>query len=458
MAKIMKHSWLSNSFRRFLINIRFLAVVAGIALWVASHQLVGVGEYAISSLHFIIKNPHLSYDAKMRARRGGWINLAEFVRKNTPSTAVIMYPPRKVPNWEYFLYPRKLLSGSRRWPAVYKSATHVLVIHGWPRFPLNTRRFLHLSPTRKILVDELSVGSSLPDVDSGFPQKDVEHSFQLLENYVSDSEKIVTHHQRIKVEDRLVEFIQVNYTFNNYDYWMRAVDFPLTERTVVKTEIKSNIKHIVNLVAEIRYDNDKPAIFGSSPNKEVETWEALSLTNLYQMAKEYALARGWSVKKMRITRIGVNTGFSRQMPYLERYGVIEIEKGQPGIKENAEPKIDNAPFFFKLANYYRAKEQFEKAGRYYQLAEKLNSADAWIHSGLGDIYLKMGEYTRAVEQYRKAIQLEPDIAWSYFALGRVYQKEGKISLAKKSYEKALETDPLGIWADQALKNLGQGQG
>jgi len=454
----MKRFRLSNSSRRFLMNIRFLAVVAGIALLVASHQLVDIGKYAVSSLHFILKNPSASYDQKMRARRGGWTNLAEFVRKNTPSTAVITYPPFAKGNWEYFLYPRKLLSGSRRWPAVPKSATHVLVIHGWPRFPLNTRIFLHLSPPRKILVDGLSVGSSLLGIDSRFSQKNMKRPPQLLENYLSDSERTVTHHQRIKVEDRLVEFIQVTYTFNNYDYWMRAVDFPLTERTVIKTEIKANMNHSVNLVAEIRYDDDKLAIFGSSPNKEVETWEALSLTDLYQMAKEYALARGWPVKKMRISRIGVNTGFPREMPYLEKYGVIELERGQPGINENAEPKIDNAPYFFKLANHYRAKEQVKKAIKYYQLAEKLNPADAWIHSNLGDIYVKMGEYTRAIEAYKKAIQLEPDIGWFYYTLGRVYEKEGKINLARKSYEKALEIDPSGIWADDALKNLGQGKG
>jgi len=456
VIKIMRHLRLSNSSRHFLVNIRFLAVVA-IILWVASRQIVDMGKYAISSLHFILENPSASYDQKMRARRGGWTNLAEFVKKNTPSTAVIIYPPFARENWEYFLYPRKLLSGSRKRPVVHKSATHVLVIHGWPRFPLNTRKFLHLSPPRKILVHELRVGSSLPGIDSKLSQENIKHPPQLLENYISHAEKKVEHHQRIKVGNHLVEFIQVNYTFNNYDYWVRAVDFPLTERTVAKAEIKANIKHIVNLVAEIRYDNDKLAIFGSPPNKEVETWEVLSMTDLYQMAKEYALARGWSVEKMRITQIGVNTGFPQQMPYLEKYGVIELERGQSGIKENTDAKVDNAPYFSKMANYYGAKNQFEKATKYYQLAEKLNPADAWIHSSLGDIYVKIGEYTRAVEEYKKAIQLEPDIAWFYFALGRVYEKEGKINLARKSYEKALEIDPSGIWADHALKNLGQGK-
>ena len=452
----MKHLQLSNSSRRFLVSIRFLAVVA-IILWIATSQIVDMGKYAVSSLHIIIKNPHLSYDAKMRARRGGWTNLAEFVKKNTPSTAVIMYPPFGQENWEYFLYPRKLLSGSRRSHAVHKSATHVLVIYGWPKFPVNTRKFLHLSPPRKILVHELTVGSSRPGIDSKLSRENMKQPPQLLGNYISDAEKKVEHHQRTKVGNHLVEFIQLTYTFNNYDYWMKTADFPLTERTVVKTEIKANIKHIVNLVAEIRYDNDKLAILGSPPNKEAETWEVLSITDLYQMAKEYALARSWSVEKMRITRIGINAGLPRKMPYQEKYGVIELERGQPGIEENADPEIDNAPYFFKMANYYRAKNQFEKATKYYQLAEKLNPADAWIHSSLGDIYVKMGEHTGAVEEYKKAIQLEPDIAWFYFTLGRVYEKEGKVNLARRSYEKALRIDPSGIWADQGLKNLGEGK-
>ncbi|MCK4420075.1 tetratricopeptide repeat protein, partial [Candidatus Aerophobetes bacterium] len=132
---------------------------------------------------------------------------------------------------------------------------------------------------------------------------------------------------------------------------------------------------------------------------------------------------------MRITRIGINAGLPREMPYLEKYGIIELERGQPGIEENADPEIDNAPYFFKMANYYGAKDQFEKATKYYQLAEKLNPANAWIHSSLGDIYLKMGDYTGAVEEYKRAIQLEPDIGWFYFTLGRVYEKEGKINLA-----------------------------
>lgn len=446
----MKSPRFSSSLKHLLPNIRFLVVVAGIILFVATYQIGWVGEYAISLLHFIIKNPHLSYETKMKIRRGGWVAFAELVRKNTPSTAVIMYPPSQY-NWEYFLYPRKLLRGSRKWPAVYKSATYVLVMSGWPRFPINARKFLHFSPTRGILVNGVEVGSSSMR-GSEFSQKK-----GLLENYLSDAEKEVKYHRRIKSGGRLVEFIQVNYTLNNYDYWMRDAGLPLTEKTKVKAEIKADVEHIVNLVAEISYDNGKLAIFGSPANKEAKRWEVLSITDLYQIAEEYALTRGWSSKKIQITRIGINTGLPRQMPYQERYGIIELEKGQPGIKEDAGPKINNAPYFFRMANCYKAKGEFEKAIKYYQLAEKLNPADAWIHSNSGDIYLKMGDCARAIEEYKKAIQLEPDVGWFYFALGKVYEKKSKINLAKKSYQKALKIDPSGIWARYALKNLGKGK-
>ena len=65
----MKHPWLSNSSRRFLINIRFLAVVA-IVLWIASRQIVGIGKYAVSSLHFILDHSSASYDGKMGKHLG----------------------------------------------------------------------------------------------------------------------------------------------------------------------------------------------------------------------------------------------------------------------------------------------------------------------------------------------------------------------------------------------------
>jgi len=447
----MKHSQFPNSFKHFLSNIRFLIVVAGIALGVATYQIGWVGKYAIPSLYFIIKNPHLSYEEKIEIKRGVWAHLAEFAKKNTPPTSIIIYSPYRR-NWEYFLYPRKLLSGSKRRPTVSELATHVLVIDNWPKFPLNARKFLHISSTRIIFVDGLGVGSSSSIIDSGFSQKD-----GFLENYLSNSKKTVNHYQRIKLGDHLGELIQVNYTFNNYDYWMRAVNLPLNEKTLVKARIKANINHIVNLVAEVSYSNGELAIFNSSPNKEINVWEVLSIINLYQMAKEYALARDWPFDKMQITKIGVNTGFPRQMPYQEKYGVIEIEKGQQGIEENADPKIDNAPYFFKMANYYKAKNQFEKATKYYQLSEKLNPKNAWTHCNLGDIYLKMNEYTKAMKEYKKAIQLEPDIAWFYFILGKVYEKEGEINLAKKNYQKALKIDSSGIWADYALKNLDKGK-
>ncbi len=469
----MKRFRLSNSSRRFLINIRLLAVAA-IILWIASRQIVDMGKYAVSSLRVIVENPSASYDQKMRKHWGNNYLLFKFVKENTPPSATIMHPPQvrpwinagNEPLMQYFLYPRKFRSVSRRSPTVHNEATHVLVAwgeggvkdpgwHGWPKFPVNIRRFYHLPITRKILVDELDVSSSLPDSGSKLSQENIKHPPQLLENYICDAERKLDHHQRTKVGNHLVEFIQLSYTFNSYDYWMKAVDLPLTEKTVVKARVRSNIRHAVNLVAEVKYGSGKLAIFGSSPNGKENLWEPLIITDLHQRARGFALARGWSSKKMRITRVGINAGLLREMPYLEKYGVIELEKGQPGIKENTDPKIDNAPYFLKMANYYRAKEQFEKAIEYYRLAEKLNPVDAWTHCSLGDMFIKMGQQARAVKEYKKAIELQSNVAWFHFALGKVYEEQGKTRLAIESFKKAVELDPSTIWAHRALEDLPQ---
>jgi len=173
VAKIMKRPQLSNSSRRLLINIRLLAVLA-IILWIASRQIVGIGKYAVSSLHLILKNPSVSYDAKMRKHFGSNYILFKFVKENTPPSAIINHPPQvrpwinagNAPLMQYFLYPRKFRSRSRMVPTVHHEATHVLVtwgegwvedprLHGWPKFPVNIRRFYYLPITRKILVAQL---------------------------------------------------------------------------------------------------------------------------------------------------------------------------------------------------------------------------------------------------------------------------------------------------------------
>jgi len=456
-----------NPPKYFLIKkIRYLAIVVVLILYVASGNVVKTGQFAISKLHFILKDPFLSYHEKMSLKWGREYDLFKFVKDNTPPGAVIVAPFRVRP-WNilangqlipYFLYPRKHLKADRRKIESDKSITHVMVawgtwwgsprsFYGWPKFPVNMRKFSHLPTERTVSVEGLRVDPEPSRESSPYPAL-------LLQNSISDSKKEVNYHQLIEgSENRQIELIDLTYTFSNYDYWMKRIEIPLVRGMEVKGRVAAGVKRSVNLIAEVKYDNRKSGIFCSPPNENVGYWEDLSIKDLYEKAERYALARGWRAKKMWITRIGVNTGRPLGMPYLEKYGLIEVERGQGGLPESVDPEVETAPVFLARGNFFRAKNEISEAIVAYQLAVLLDPANAWIHCNLGEMYQKAGEMDKAVREYQEAIEREPDVAWFYFALGEVYKKVKRGDLATKYLEKSVELDPSGVWAHVLLGDL-----
>jgi len=471
LKKRRKDSPHSGSWWRVFRKVRLLALVVGIMVWVASSNIMQTGRSAISDLRFILKNPSLSYDQKMEIRWGVSYKFLNFVRGRTPPTSVMVRPPSQIKPWwtvgnelliYYFLYPRRLLHTDGRGIESNQTITHVLVAWGswwvpdprrwgWPKFAVNGKRFIHLPNLRKIYVGELALVSSNLSRGLRYAPPDLGDSDGLLVNYHSDAEKESIDHRLVEFQDRLTEYFGVAYTLNNYDYWTRPVDVPLTDKVVVRAKIRANTRHSVNLIAEVRYGNGRLAIFGSAPNRQTDSWEILSIDDLYQRAKEYGSIRGWNPEKMKVTRIGVNTGFPLEMPYLEKYGVIELERGLEERK--GEIKVESAPILFSRGNFYKARNQLEKAIVHYRLAEKLNPADSWIHHNLADVYRRKGDLAKAISEYQVAISLNPQVAWFYYALGEAYRQRGKIDLAIRNLEKSLELDPLATWADGVLKDI-----
>lgn len=453
---------LSDSSRHFLTRLRFLAVM-GIILWVATHQVVEVTKGNLPSWEHIFRNPTASYDQKMMTRWGWESAFLAFVRDNTPPDACLLSPPWARP-WvnqgnplllTYFLYPRRIFHWREdRYQEkieTNKAITHVLVAwgkgkttdfptYGWPKFPVNARKFVHLPTEREVFLAELFLGYSSSDAALEAPGENLISSEHLLENYLSDSEKEVNQHRLLEF-DHPLEYLNLTYTYNNYDYWARVVSVPLGEKLFIRGRIKVNIKHSVNLIAEVKYGNDKRAVFSSAPNREQDSWELLSFDDLHRKARRYGLLRGWPSQRMEITRIGINPGLPLEMPYLERYGVIELERGQKRERE-LESRVDYAPVFFARGNFHRAKNEINEAITNYQLAELLSPEDAWVHFYLGEMYQKQGKSARTIEKYQKAIQLEPGIAWFHFALSEVYKEQGEADLARKSFQRAMEIDPL----------------
>lgn len=104
------------------------------------------------SLWAVLNRPGLPYGHKMMARWSPFYQYLEFVKANTPETAVIAHPPWTEP-WPqtghlslcyYFLHPRHLVRGTREGIPWDKRPTHVLVAwgdnprsadeaYGWPK-------------------------------------------------------------------------------------------------------------------------------------------------------------------------------------------------------------------------------------------------------------------------------------------------------------------------------------
>jgi len=462
---------LSKPSRRVVFKIRFLVVAVGALLWVLTHQIVEVTKFSFPSWSHILRNPTASYDQRMMSQWGTDYRFPAFVRDHTPPGAVIMYPPWVAP-WinqgnslllAYFLYPRRIYPEGYQKVETNKAITHVMVawgkgkpadwrMYGWPKFPVNSRRFFHFPREREIFLAQLSIESFPSDTSLKNPTKNVVSSWPLLENYLSNSEKEVNRHEMLQLE-RPLEYLSLTYTSNSYDYWTNKVKVILTENILVKARVRANLRHSVDLIAEVAYGDGKLAVFESSPNRQQGSWEELAIDDLYEKAKRYGALLGWNTGKIEITRIGINPGLPLEMPYLEKYGVIELERGQERKNGEFDIGVDCAPIFVARGNFYGAKNQIGKAIASYQRAEMLNPQDAWVHFNIGEMYRKQGKLDKTIEEYRRAIELEPNIAWFHFALGDVYRKENRADLALESLKRAAQIDPSGIWLQNALGDL-----
>jgi len=428
----------------------------GIILILATFYTVKIARFAIGQLSFISRNPFLSYDQKMSRYWGGNYKLMKLVRENTSPTAVIMHPPRVDP-WkhttagnqsilQYFLYPRRLRWGYRRIFEQDKTITHLLVADGWPKFVVDIRRFHHLPTRRRFLLD-------VPWVEPGNEADYSGPSGELLVNYLSHAQKKVDEHRLIKLNDRFLEYFDLTYTLNNYDYWTKTVDIPLRGEIMVKARTRASTRHSIGLIVEVRYNNGKLAIFSSAPNKRTYSWALLTVPDLYQRAQKYGLLKNWDTTNMRITRIGIDIGVPREMPYLEKYGLIELEKGQSRETDEIEMAPESAPVLLMLGNFYRARGQLKEAVKQYQLGKILNPENPWFYYYSGEIFKHRDEYDKAVREYEKTVQLEPTLSWFQFSLGQAYLLNKRHDFAIISFKKALELDPSCYWAKEALDQL-----
>jgi len=163
------------------------------------------------------------------------------------------------------------------------------------------------------------------------------------------------------------------------------------------------------------------------------------------------------VKKI-ITMSGERASYPASSPYLERYGLIEVERGESEQESLAGISPGTAEYYFYRAQFLRARGEFKEVISELQKAARIKPDYAWIYYLLGDTWEKLGRHDLAIAYYQRAISLSPEVGWFYYTLGRIYEEEGRQDEAVNIYKKSLEVSPDSIWSSFALGRIYEQKG
>lgn len=123
--------------------------------WIFLGNILKSVPSVYAKMQFILKNPGLTYEEKMRSGWGVFYDYMMFINENTPPDATIMHPPQDRP-WEnvgngglirYFLYPRDEIYPFKETSNKGNKPTHMMIAYGWPDFPVEAEKIIYMPKT-----------------------------------------------------------------------------------------------------------------------------------------------------------------------------------------------------------------------------------------------------------------------------------------------------------------------
>jgi len=102
---------------------------------------------------------------------------------------------------------------------------------------------------------------------------------------------------------------------------------------------------------------------------------------------------------------------------------------------------DYAVVYTSTADDLNAAGQFEKAGKYYEMALQEDPAYAIAHNNFGMMLFSKGKADEAIGHYRQALQADPDFDLAHNNLGTALRSQGKPEEAIHHYRQALGLQP-----------------
>ncbi|MGB3906230.1 MAG: tetratricopeptide repeat protein [Anaerolineae bacterium] len=465
-------------YRRLARSLRLSSQVVALALVCAlGTNLATTLPSMIEELTFAATHPHLSYAEKMRLQWGVFYDHITFVRDHTAADALIAFVPWQdniswIPNaagdvhlMQYFLYPRRVTTladekGRRQLTHVYLVRTRSYVeeadLEPWPQFYVPVKSVSYMPQRRQVLVDDFVMHQGAQTV----VLEDFEDSTTFAE-WALQARRVISKTTIAAAPPGKANqafHLDLAYTQSDYDYWGKSVDLPLSKGTWVQATVRSNLEQRVNIVIGVLFDDGHLAVLGSPANQEADAWETLKIDKIHDRARDFGLSKGWDVRGMRMTMIGVNPGHPAPMPYVEGWGVLEIVRSPEDLTVRAGPQVENGPYHFSLGQAYEGAGRLAEASAEYRQAILLEPGDARFQLALGEVLRSQGEMEEAMAAYMQAIALAPEIAWPHFGLAELWLHTGEHDLALAEYEQALAISPNLSEARFALAGLYEEKG
>jgi len=148
---LFKGARIKKTFLQNPTHLLFLILIS----WILLSNILKSVSYVYARLAFILKNPQLTYEEKMRKGWGRFYDYMMFINENTPPNATIMHPPHDPP-WEkvgngglvrYFIYPRDEVYFFNKISNKGNKPTHMMIAYGWPDFPVKAKKIIYMPRT-----------------------------------------------------------------------------------------------------------------------------------------------------------------------------------------------------------------------------------------------------------------------------------------------------------------------
>jgi tetratricopeptide (TPR) repeat protein len=97
--------------------------------------------------------------------------------------------------------------------------------------------------------------------------------------------------------------------------------------------------------------------------------------------------------------------------------------------------------FYRLAQYYWGRGDFDRAVEEYNKVLELDPNYGDAHNMLGDIYVKKGNFSKTIEHLKKYIAVSPGETYPVDSLAEAYCWMGSLDNALATYKQALEIKP-----------------